>query len=221
MFHSRPFLAIECLLLFGVLPGLLIIGQLHGGIPFFPILLGMMLLTLLLGARDKDLRFRFPGSWQTARAFLPKLGVRVLLVALFLLALTFFARPDLLFRLPRENLFLWWMIMLLYPLLSVVPQEYLFRIYFMQRYRPLFGDGRLMRWVNALAFGWAHAFMLNWIAPLLSAAAGYLFADTWQRTRNLRAVWLEHALYGQIVFTVGLGWFFYNGSARALETLTP
>jgi hypothetical protein len=112
------------------------------------------------------------------------------------------------------------LVMMLYPLLSVVPQEFLFRIYFMQRYRPLFGEGALMLWVNALVFGWAHIFFLNPIAPLLSVIAGLLLADTWRRTRSLRAVWLEHALYGQIVFTCGLGWFFFHGSVRAVSAAT-
>ena len=174
-----------------------------------------------LGALDGNVRFRFPGSAAKARAFLPVVGLRVLGIAGFLFLLTWGFRPDLLFRLPRERLFLWWMILLLYPFLSVFPQMYIFRVFFLQRYRPLFGEGRGMLWVNALFFAWSHAFMLNWIAPLLSVVAGYLLADTWQRTRHWRLSWGEHALYGQIVFTVGLGLYFYNGSARALETLSP
>jgi hypothetical protein len=218
--NRRALLIAEFLLFFVLVPGGLLLWQLQTRVPFFPVLFGLLGLTLFLGWRDKDLRFRFDGSWEKARRFLPQLLLRVAVAALILFALTWFVWNDLFLRLPRQRPHLWMLVMMLYPLLSVVPQEYLFRIFFMQRYRPLFGEGALMLWVNALVFGWAHIFFLNPIAPLLSVIAGLLLADTWRRTRSLRAVWLEHALYGQIVFTCGLGWFFFHGSVRALSAAT-
>ena len=218
--NRRALLIAEFLLFFVLVPGGLLLWQLQTRVPFFPVLFGLLGLTLFLGWRDKDLRFRFDGSWEKARRFLPQLLLRVAVAALILFALTWFVWNDLFLRLPRQRPHLWMLVMMLYPLLSVVPQEFLFRIYFMQRYRPLFGEGALMLWVNALVFGWAHIFFLNPIAPLLSVIAGLLLADTWRRTRSLRAVWLEHALYGQIVFTCGLGWFFFHGSVRALSAAT-
>jgi hypothetical protein len=209
----------ECLLLFGLLPGLLVYLQLHGGVPLWPVLFVMLACTLALGAADPNVRFRVPGSWALAKPFLRHIFLRALLAALSLAVLTWLFWPQLLWRLPRERPQLWLMILVLYPLVSVAPQEYIFRVFFMQRYRPLFGEGRGMTVANALVFGWAHAFFLNPIAPLLSVLAGALFADTWRRTRSLRAVWIEHALYGQWVFTVGLGWFFYTGSAKHIQQL--
>lgn len=218
--NRRALLIAEFLLFFVLVPGGLLLWQLQTRVPFFPVLFGLLGLTLFLGWRDKDLRFRFDDSWEKARRFLPQLLLRVAVAALILFVLTWFVWNDLFLRLPRQRPHLWMLVMMLYPLLSVVPQEYLFRIFFMQRYRPLFGEGALMLWVNALVFGWAHIFFLNPIAPLLSVIAGLLLADTWRRTRSLRAVWLEHALYGQIVFTCGLGWFFFHGSVRALSAAT-
>jgi len=218
--NRRALLIAEFLLFFVLVPGGLLLWQLQTRVPFFPVLFGLLGLTLFLGWRDKDLRFRFDGSWEKARRFLPQLLLRVAVAALILFALTWFVWNDLFLRLPRQRPHLWMLVMMLYPLLSVVPQEFLFRIYFMQRYRPLFGEGALMLWVNALVFGWAHIFFLNPIAPLLSVIAGLLLADTWRRTRSLRAVWLEHALYGQIVFTCGLGWFFFHGSVWAVSAAT-
>ncbi len=217
---SRVFLLAECLFLFGLVPGILIYAQLQQGLSFFPVLFGLCGLTLFLGHKDPEVRFRQPGSWKAAKAFLPHLLLRAAIAAFALFAVTACMWPDLFLGLPRRDLRLWMLVMTLYPLLSVAPQEYIFRIYFLQRYRPLFGSGSAMLWANAIAFAWAHAFFLNWTAPLLSLVAGLLLADTWRKTGNLRAVWLEHTLYGHIVFTSGLGWFFYHGSTAALRQLT-
>lgn len=213
---GKPYLAMECALLFGGIPALLLWFELYSDVPFFPVLFGLLALTLLLGWSDPDLKFRpttIPNPFR-------KLALRLLAAALGLTSITAFFYPELLFRLPREQPKIWIMVMILYPILSVAPQEYLFRTYFMQRYRPLFGEGSTMILINALAFGWAHAFFLNWIAPLLSILAGWLLARTWQASKSFRRVCLEHAVYGQIVFTSGIGWFFYTGSTRAIENLS-
>lgn len=214
---GKRFLSLECALLFGCIPGGLLWLELYKDVPFFPVLFGFLALTLLLGWSDPDLTF----TPATTPVPLRKLALRLAAAALGLTAITVLFYPDLLFRLPRERPKIWIMVLLLYPVLSVAPQEYLFRTYFMQRYRPLFGEGSGMIWMNALAFGWAHAFFLNWMAPLLSILAGYLLARTWQQSKSFKGVCLEHAVYGQIVFTCGLGWFFYQGSTRAVQNFIP
>jgi hypothetical protein len=42
-------------------------------------------------------------------------------------------------------------------------------------------------------------------------ATGLLFALRYALTRSFWAVYLEHALWGALVFTVGLGRFFFTG----------
>lgn len=219
--NSRLYLCFECLILFGVVPGLLILIQLHGGFPFFGVLIGLLILTLILSAFDPNVRFRFSHSGSAIRSCMKKVGVRLPLSAFLLTLLTMGLYPELFLRLPREQPRIWILVMCLYPLLSVAPQEFIFRSFFMQRYRPLFGDGQAMLWTNALVFGWAHVFFLNAVAPLLSVIAGYLLAATWKQSKSFLLVCLEHAVYGQIVFTSGLGWFFYTGSAQAIANSTP
>lgn len=124
------------------------------------------------------------------------------------------ASPDSFLGLPRERPRLWVAIMLFYPLLSVYPQELIFRAFFFHRYAPILRtQGRLII-VNALAFGLAHALFLNGIAIGMTVIGGALFAWTYSRTRSIPLVSLEHALYGCFVFTVGLGEYFYTGAVR-------
>ena len=43
---------------------------------------------------------------------------------------------------------------------------------------------------------------------------GALFAWRYERSRSFWAVWVEHVLWGWLVFTVGLGVFFFTGVAN-------
>ncbi len=103
--------------------------------------------------------------------------------------------------------------MVLYPLLSVWPQEMLYRSLLFHRYRALFRTDIALILVSALAFGFAHVIFLNWIAVAMTVAGGFLFARDYARHRSLPLSCLEHSLYGCLIFTVGLGRFFYTGAA--------
>ena len=47
----------------------------------------------------------------------------------------------------------------------------------------------------------------------LLAVGGLMFANTYRRTNSLFLVSLEHALYGNTLFFIGLGWFFWGGAS--------
>lgn len=121
--------------------------------------------------------------------------------------------PEAFLDLPRESPVLWALIMIGYPLVSVYPQELLFRAFVFHRYKPVFGDGLGMVAASAAAFGFVHIAFGNWVAVVLSTAGGWIFATRYRRTRSLLTAGIEHALYGLLMFTVGLGQYFYHGAA--------
>jgi membrane protease YdiL (CAAX protease family) len=131
--------------------------------------------------------------------------------ALAVTLMVWWLAPHQAFSLPRRSPVLWLTILALYPLLSALPQELIFRPLFFRRYGALFGD----RWpavlVNALAFGLAHLMFWNWVAPMLTVAGGLIFAGAYLGRGFAQAVVL-HAVCGAIVFTSGLGTFFYHGA---------
>src|SRR5207344_2550446 len=116
-----------------------------------------------------------------------------------------------LFSFPRERPFLWPLVVLLYPLLSALPQEVIFRLFLFHRYRSLFPDPRLMMLVSASVFALAHLQLGNLVALGLPFLGGLLFAHTFGTTRSLPMVTLEHGLWGDWLFTLGLGVYFYGG----------
>ena len=161
-----------------------------------------------------DMRIRWGVEDVTLHNMLPLLK-RFLISASMLTSLTLLFEPHLLFSFMRHNFALWMMIMVAYPLLSVVPQEIIFRVFFFSRYKSIFTQKRLMIIASGLTFGLAHVVFHNWVAPVLCSIGGLMFAQTYARHRSLLLVTLEHALYGDFLFTVGLGHYFYHGSVSA------
>lgn len=139
--------------------------------------------------------------------------LRFLILAPLLTLIVWRAAPGHFLDLPRHKPILWAAIMVLYPALSVWPQEIIYRQFIFRRYAMLLPGAGSRIAASAAAFGFAHIIFLNAWAVLLTLAGGALFAQTYARSRCLRASAIEHALYGCLVFTIGLGRFFYTGSA--------
>lgn len=172
-------------------------------------------LVLLDGLRRlRILRKAWFGRLRRAeRALMPRLLVRFCLCAALLVALIAWLAPDRLFELPRERPRLWLMLLAGYPLLSVLPQEWLYRRLFRRRYGPLFASTAGWIWASAAAFAWLHIVFGNLLAPLLCLIGGGFFAQTYARSRSLRLAVVEHSLYGMLVFSAGIGEYFYHAGA--------
>jgi membrane protease YdiL (CAAX protease family) len=120
--------------------------------------------------------------------------------------------PDHLFDLPRRSPSLWLAVMVFYPLFSVYPQELVYRAFLLERYGPVFGGGRAAAMASAAVFGFVHIIFGNWLSVVLTVLGGFLFARRYQRSRSLLAASVEHSLYGMLIFTIGLGSYFYHGT---------
>ncbi len=207
---------VQCLLLFGALPVWLAWAKLFGGwaVPIIPVLVGLSLLIGLQLARDPEFRWREQLGGGFERADLAPVLRRFAISGALLTLVLGLVEPSLLFGFPRQRPWFWALVMVGYPVLSVLPQEFLYRTYFFHRYEAWLG-----RWTvpaSALAFCVAHLLFGNWVALALTLIGGGFFARTFERTRSLLLASIEHALYGQLVFTIGLGEFFYGGTVRAL-----
>jgi len=62
---------------------------------------------------------------------------------------------------------------------------------------------------NSILFGFLHIIFGNWIAVIGATIIGFVFSYTYSKHQSLLAVAIEHAIIGGIVFTIGLGQFFY------------
>ena len=197
---SALFLGVPLLIYYRLLPKLPIPYLLFAGLAAFLVL-----------RSDPAFDFSHLTSWNNLRSqLLPLLLRDAVFLALLGLAVRLFA-PQLLFSFIKRAPGFWALIMLLYPLLSVYPQELIYRAFFFHRYQPLFGSGILMILASALAFGFAHIIFGNWLAVTLCILGGFLFSLTYQHSGSLLFTCLDHAIFGNFIFTIGLGRFFYHG----------
>ena len=208
---SRLFLlALEFSFFFIGLP-LLIFYRVLPNLPI-PYLLITALAAFLILRHDPSFDSARLISWGNLRPHIPMLLLRdAVLLTLLGLAVRIFA-PHLLFSFVKRAPLLWAAVMALYPLLSVYPQELLYRAFFFHQYQPLFGSGWTMLLGSAYAFGFVHIIFGNWLSVALCVVGGFLFAFTYQQSGSLLLACLDHALFGNFIFTIGLGQFFYHGS---------
>jgi uncharacterized protein len=121
--------------------------------------------------------------------------------------------PQLFLNLPRLHPGFWALVMVTYPIFSVIPQTLVYRTFVLHRYRPVFqpkgAPPAVLIFASAAAFALGHIVFHNWIAVALTFPGGMLFARHYLSSRSVGVSALEHALFGCFLFTIGLGQFFY------------
>ena len=140
--------------------------------------------------------------------------IRWIIFSFGLFIFTFYVFPEKLFIVQKSNPGFIWKIMIFYPFFSALPQEFIFCKFFFARYKSFFGEKTLMVAMSSLAFCLAHILFINWVAPVLGLVGGIIFAGTYKKTKSLLMVSIEHSLYGDTLFFIGLGWFFWGGSVN-------
>lgn len=140
-----------------------------------------------------------------------RMAIRTLLVGAFILLLVVGIQPEQLFSMPAERTMVWINVLFFYPIVSVLPQEIIFRTYFFSLLEDLIPTNNLLVFASAFAFAFLHIIYDNWWAIGLSFLAGMLFSITYLRTNSLFWVTVEHTLFGWLVFTLGFGNYFYEG----------
>lgn len=115
-----------------------------------------------------------------------------------------FVYRENLFNMVRDKPMLWLGFSVLYSIFSVYVQEFLYRTFFFFRYGALMSGTNLL-WVNAIIFGLAHSMFKNFYIVCITAVGGLMLAMTYQRTKSLFIIWIEHSIYGCWLFTLGVG----------------
>ena len=202
MLNKRSFLLIELILLFFIVPIILFLDV-------FPVLkLGSLLIAIvyviITSRKNKLIRlkslllFSLKDQWK-----------RLVLSAIFVFgsSLTFMYlwHPEDLFIVIKKSPKIWIMVIFFYAFLSVVPQELLYRSYFFERYHKLFKNKNYLLTINIIVFPLAHLMFHNWMVLLVTLIGGIFFTLTYNSSKSLLLTSLEHAIYGNWLFTIGMG----------------
>ena len=152
----------------------------------------------------------------TRRDWLMMLG-RFAFFAVVLTVLLLLWNPHALFSLPRTHPGVWVAVMLLYPIVSVTPQGIIYRALYVKRYAPMFPQPvRLL--AGAIVFSFAHLAFANHVTLVFTFIGGLLFLPTYKRTGSMFLSNIEHALDGDLIFTLGCGsYFFHRGTLEIIS----
>ena len=136
----------------------------------------------------------------------------IIIFSLIFFSLSFFyvilLDKDLLFIFPKNNFELWLLVILIYPFLSVIPQEIVYRVFFFQRYFPNERSFYFLTLLNMIVFSYGHIVFNNVHAILITAIVSPIFTYAYLKKSFFTCIVL-HALGGQIIFTLGLGKYFF------------
>lgn len=212
--RRRIALIIEFAVLFIVAPLIMRIAVFEYGVPLFYALPPVLVLMIVLLFSDPSFNLKRElmrvASFATLYSILILFAIGATVVVILMASLM----PERLFALAAERPGKWAKIMTLYPFTSVLAQELVYRVFFFHRYGPLFKSRWTLIAANAFVFAFGHILFRNWIAIVATFLGGALFAWRYERTRSFWAVWIEHVLWGWLVFTVGLGVYFFTGVAN-------
>lgn len=208
MLNKNKKLILEGALLLGLLPFLLAIFPARK--PIFPVLVAGALYAFLRCRKNVNWRFVFSrpekGWWKGSL-------IRATGIALGSIIYCLLMQADSFLNFPKNLPHIWVLVLCLYPILSVFPQEIIYRLYFFERLVAPIQNKYYSIIVGSIAFSWVHIIYWNFFALWGTLFAGFIFNWIYWKYKDRPGVmWrvlLEHSLYGLTIFTVGLGGFFF------------
>ena len=135
------------------------------------------------------------------RYLLLRLIIGMLLTGVFM----FFYLGDELFSTILNHTDKWLLVSVVYLFVSVYPQEFIYRSFFIHRYQRLFKNQVTLFLVNATLFSLAHLFFRSILVLLLTFLGGLFFMYTYKQSKSIHITSIEHAFYGSWLFALGLG----------------
>ncbi|PZQ95967.1 MAG: CPBP family intramembrane metalloprotease [Cereibacter sphaeroides] len=150
-------------------------------------------------------------GWDQVR-LLPVLGFAVITLIVSL-GVVYLTAPDAAFGLVRHQPYLLLLIVLIYPILSALPQEVIFRPLFFRRYGRILPAGATMG-MNAAVFSFAHLMYWSAVVAVMTFFGGLVFGWAYARRGSFPLAVVMHAVAGWVLFTAGLGVYFYSGNVQ-------
>ncbi|THB77794.1 MAG: CPBP family intramembrane metalloprotease [Desulfobulbaceae bacterium] len=212
-YRNKNVLRVEFFLLCLVVPGIIMVNKWAPQMFLFlwaATIYGYLVMRLVYRDRLRTLWNWQAVCWQNLKPVLIRWLIACVGMTLFLLIYD----PDRLFGLFHYRPEIIPFLLVLYPVVSALPQEFIFCSFFFERYKDFFGSGSKMVIASGVMFAYAHCLYINPVAPTLSFFGGLIFASTYRKTNSLALVTIEHGLYGNFLFLIGLGFYFYGGNVQ-------
>ena len=211
---KKIYRGIEFILLFFGVPVLIYLDSfiLHPSLVLLPVLAAL----IIYFRRKKDFSFKSLVRLNISKPVIWKNVFVVFIVGLLITAAVFILEPDDMLNLPRKNPKIWLFLGLTYPPLSAYPQEIIYRTFLFTRYKPLFEKRSYMVLASGVTFSFAHIVYYDPISMVLTLFAGLYLAHVYEQTKSVLFTTILHSIYGMLVFTLGLGEYFWLNMEKYL-----
>ncbi len=157
-----------------------------------------VMVKIKLLSKKKLTQIDFKGNWK-------RLLITFIVIALSSTLFLYYVHPENLFIVIKKKPTLWFGVLLIYTFLSALPQELIYRSFFFERYQTIFSKPYYLIWTNILVFPLAHLLFDNVLVLLVAFIGGMIFTTTYYRTKSVLFTSMEHAIYGNWLFTIGMG----------------
>ncbi|MDB4533796.1 CPBP family intramembrane metalloprotease [Vicingaceae bacterium] len=202
MREKRSFLITELILLFFAVPIILFLDV----IPLLKLVsvLSAVVYVIITSRKNKLITLNSLLSFSIKTHWKRLLLTSVIVLSSSLIFM-YLWHPEDMFIVVMRSPSLWIIIIFVYAFLSVIPQELLYRSFFFSRYKDLFKNQNYLFLINIIVFPLAHIFLKNWLVLLVTLIGGIIFTLTYKKSKSLLITSLEHAIYGNWLFTIGMG----------------
>ena len=173
------------------------------------ILLPFLIFVVIILKFSHEFRIRELVTLKVIRAGWIRTGIVVFLSAVLLLAGVLIFDRENLFNLPKGNPLVWVLLCIFYPVFSAYAQEIIFRTFLYHRYKILFSNQWIFILTSGITFGFAHIMYYSPVSMILTLLAGLFLSYVYYQTRSVLFTAILHGFLGIVVFTVGLGQYFW------------
>jgi membrane protease YdiL (CAAX protease family) len=204
---KKIYLGTEFMLLFFGIPLLIFLDTeiIHPSMLVLPVLLFIFLILKF----TTDFTMRELVYFRPGRRDIINNTLIIIIVGLLMLAGIYLFQRERLFDLPRGNILVWGILCTFYPVFSAYGQEIIYRTFLFRRYESLFKMKWAMVLASGTAFSFVHIVYYNPVSIILTFLGGLYLAHQYARTRSVLFTAILHGIWGIIVFTVGLGEYFW------------
>lgn len=207
IFNYPLYLIIEFILLFVGVPLLLYFDNrlIHPSAILIPVLAGIITYFIF----QKEFKFRDLIRMDISKTLFWKNICIVALSGIVLFGLVYIFDRSNLLNLPKRNPLIWLGMCIFYPVFSAYAQEVIYRSFLFLRYKVLFKNNTILILVSGIMFSFMHIVYYNPVSIILTLIAGIYLSYVYSKTRSVLFTAILHGLLGILVFTAGLGQYFW------------
>jgi len=203
----KIYFTLEFILLFFGIPLLLFFDTriTHPSIILVPLLIFIIIVLRNSG----EFKLRELIAMKVSREGWIRTGIVVAVSSIVLITGVIIFDRENLFNLPKANPLIWLLLCTFYPVFSAYTQEVIFRTFLYHRYKNIFTGQWSFVLASGITFGFAHIVYYSLLSMVLTLLAGLFLSFVYYKTRSVLFTAILHGLLGIMVFTIGLGQYFW------------